>query len=68
MLLIQSRSTAAMDCSPPPSASQRIRTSGFVGASGLRQTPVNSESGHCVFVSNLHPKVTQDDIRVMKQE
>ncbi len=55
-----------MDCDPPPSASQRIRTTGFVGATSPNlKSPVRSEQGHRVYVSNLHPKVTEEDIGVI---
>lgn len=54
-----------MDCDPPPSATQRIRTTGFAGAaSSSLKSPVRSELGHRVYVSNLHPKVTEEDIGV----
>jgi hypothetical protein len=55
------QSSAAMDCEPPPSASKRIQTT--EKRLGPRdEVKPKAESGFKVYVSNLHPKVTQEDI------
>ena len=55
-----------MDCEPPLSATKRIlATEKRLGPRGeIKSKP---ESGYRVYVSNLHHKVTQDDI-VVSQE
>lgn len=54
-------SSAAMDCEPPLSATKRIlATEKRLGPRG--EVKSKPESGHRVYVSNLHHKVTQEDI------
>lgn len=62
-LFRQMRSSAAMDAEPPLPASKRIRsTDKRLGPrEDARPKP---EHGYKVFVSNLHHKVTQNDISV----
>ncbi len=55
-----------MDCEPPLSATKRIlATEKRLGPRG--EVKSKPESGHRVYVSNLHHKVTQEDI-VVSQE
>ena len=55
-----------MDCEPPLSATKRIlATEKRLGPRGeIKSKP---ESGYRVYVSNLHHKVTQDDIVVSSE-
>lgn len=57
------RSTAAMDAEPPLPASKRIRSTDK--RLGPREEPrAKFEQGYRILVSNLHHKVTQEDISV----
>ena len=57
-------STAAMDCEPPLSATKRISVAEKrLGPRGdMKSKP--ETTGHRIYVSNLHHKVTQEDIAV----
>lgn len=60
----QKHSTAAMDMEPLPSATKRIRPIADKRL-GSRDEPKHlPDAGHRVYVDNLHPKVTQEDIFV----
>ncbi|KAK4026124.1 polymerase delta-interacting protein 3 [Daphnia magna] len=54
-------STAAMDCEPPLSATKRI-LSAEKRLGPRTEVKSKPETGHRIYVSNLHPKVTQEDI------
>lgn len=56
-------STAAMDCEPPLSATKRI-LSAEKRLGPRTEVKSKPETGHRIYVSNLHPKVTQEDIVV----
>ena len=63
ILVLQKQSTAAMDCEPLPSASKRIRSTDK--RLGPREdVKTNTDPGFKVYVSNLHHKVTEEDILV----